>query len=171
MFDSFYKDNSGFKTSIFLMFLVSCMFLVASFFILNIFNAALSENNRLRSEYRSQAEWFQKFDKNGALRLEKEIVRPCKANEVDKVQQRQLEVLSSHGLSIISVRKASSNTPAKTGGVKATVIAVELSGSWSDFRSALNNFEKQESLVVITRLNLRSGSPVACNMEYAIYYK
>ena len=36
---------------------------------------------------------------------------------------------------------------------------------------ALNEFEKQDSLVVITRLNLRSGSPVAGNIEYAIYYK
>ena len=93
------------------------------------------------------------------------------ANEVDKVQQRQLEVLSSHGLRIISVRKASSNSSEKSGGVKSLVMAVDLAGSWNDFRSALNNFEKQDSLVVITRLNLRSGSPVACNIEYAIYYK
>ena len=171
MFDAFSKDNSGFKTSIFLMFLVSCMFLAASFFMLNIFNTSLAENNRLSSEYRLQAEWLKRFDKEGALRLEKEIMRPCKADELDKVQQRQLEVLSSHGIRIMSVRKANSNTPIKAGGVKAIVMAVELSGSWNDFRSALNNFEKQDSLVVITRLNLRSGSPVACNMEYAIYYK
>ena len=171
MFDAFSKDNSGFKTSIFLMFLVSCMLLAASFFVLNIFNTSLAENNRISAEYRSQAEWFKKFDKDGALRLEKEIIRPCKADEVDKVQQRQLEVLSSHGLRIISVRKANSNTSAKVGGVKAIVMAVALSGSWDDFRSAFNNFEKQDSLVVITRFNLRSGSPVACNMEYAIYYK
>lgn len=171
MFDAFSKDNSGFKASIFLMFLVSCMLLAVSFFVFNIFNTALAENNRLSSEYRSQAEWFQKFDKDGALRLDKEIVRPCKADEVDRVQQRQLEVLSSNGLRVVSVRKANSNTPDKAGGIKAMVMAVELSGAWNDFRSALNNFEKQESLVVITRLNLRSGSPVACNMEYAIYYK
>ena len=171
MFDAFSKDDSGFKTSILMMFLVSCIFLVASFYLLNIFNNALAENNRLSAEYQSQAEWFQQFDKDGALRLEKEIIRPCKADEVDKVQQRQLEVLSSHGLRIISVRKANSNTSAKVGGVKAIVMAVALSGSWDDFRSAFNNFEKQDSLVVITRLNLRSGSPVACNMEYAIYYK
>ncbi|MGM9568740.1 MAG: hypothetical protein ACI3XC_01535, partial [Phascolarctobacterium sp.] len=74
MLDAFSKDNSGFKTSIFLMFLVSCMFLVASFFFLNIFNTALAENNRLSAEYHSQAEWLQRFDKEGALRLEKDIV-------------------------------------------------------------------------------------------------
>ena len=171
MFDAFSKDNSGFKTSIFLMFLVSCMFLVASFLFINIFNTALSENNRLSAEYRSQAEWLQRFDKDGALRLDKEIMRPCKAHEVDKVQQRQLEVLSSHGLRIISVRKANNNTSPKSGSVKSLVMAVDLAGSWNDFRAALNSFEKQDSLVVITRLNLRSGSPIACNMEYTIYYK
>lgn len=171
MFDAFSKDDSGFKTSILMMFLVSCIFLVASFYLLNIFNNALAENNRLSAEYQSQAEWFQQFDKDGALRLEKQIMRPCMANEVDKVQQRQLEVLSSHGLRIISVRKVNINTTAKVGGVKAMVTAVELSGTWNDFRSALNNFEKQDSLVVITKLNLRTGSPITCNMEYAIYHK
>lgn len=171
MFDAFSKDKSGFKASIFLMFLVSCVLLVSSFLLLNMFNNGLSENNRLSAEYSSQAEWFQKFDKQGALRLEKEIVRPCKANEVDKVQQRQLDVLASHGVRIISVRKGSGTPAAPVNGVKSQVMVVDCSGSWNTLRAAFNVFEKQDTLVVITRLNLKSGSPVTCNMEYAIYYK
>lgn len=170
MFDAFSKDNSGFKSSIFLMFLVSCVLLVSSFFLLNFFNSTLSQNEKLSAEYKSQAEWFQSFDKDGALRLEKEILRPCKQSEVDMVQQRQLDVLASHGVRIISVRKSQASTAPKAGA-KSLVMAVDFSGNWNSIRAALNNFEKQDSLVVITRLNLKSGAPVSCNMEYAIYYK
>lgn len=170
MFDAFSKDKSGFKSSIFLMFVVSCVLLLGSFFLLNLFNSTLAQNEKLSSEYKAQAEWFQRFDKDGALRLEKEILRPCKQSEVDMVQQRQLDVLASHGVRIISVRKSQAPAASKTGA-KSLVMAVDFSGSWNSIRAALNNFEKQDSLVVITRLNLKSGSPVSCNMEYAIYYK
>lgn len=168
MFDAFSKDKSGFKVSIFLLFLVSCVFLFSSFVVLNLFNTTLAENEKLGAEYRSQAEWFKSFDKDGALRLQRQLVKPCKAAELDSVQQRQLEVLVSHGVRINSVRK-SGNEAAK-GPVKSLKMSVDFSGSWNDVRAALNSFEKQDSLVVITKLNLKSDSTVSCNMDYSIYY-
>ena len=169
MFDAFSKDKSGFKASIFLLFLVSCVFLFSSFIVLNLFNTTLAENEKLGAEYRSQAEWFKSFDKDGALRLQRQLVKPCKANELDSVQQRQLEVLASHGVRINSVRKSGNDASAK-GSAKALKMSVDFSGSWSDVRAALNSFEKQDSLVVITKLNLKSDSTVTCNMDYFIYY-
>lgn len=168
MFDAFSKDKSGFKVSIFLLFLVSCVFLFSSFVVLNLFNTTLAENEKLGAEYRSQAEWFKSFDKDGALRLHRQLVKPCKAAELDSVQQRQLEVLASHGVRINSVRKSGNDTA--KGATKSLKMSVDFSGSWSDVRAALNSFEKQDSLVVITKLNIKNESSVICNMDYSIYY-
>ena len=169
MFDALSKDNSGFKTSIFLLFVVSCIFLFSSFFVLNLFNTTLADNERLGAEYRSQAEWFQSFDKDGALRLQKEMLKPCNASELDSVQQRQLEVLASHGVRISSVRKSGNDAGAK-GASKSLKVSVDFTGSWSDVCAALNSFEKQDSLVVITKLNIKSDNLVSCNMDYSIFY-
>lgn len=171
MFNAFMSDKSGFKNIIVLLILLSFVVLGGAFMMLGRYNAIVAANDKSSANFKSQAAWLQKYDGSAVTEIEKAVLHPCKENEVDRVQKEQLQLLSSKGLTVTSVKKA---TIAKTKDNKSTLKGVKTSvtfeGSWENIVAALNEFEKQKSLVVITDLSLNSKDVISGRLDYVVYY-
>lgn len=166
MLTYFFKDKTTFRRNMLLCITASAFMASCSMFFYNNFVNLSQANNKARATYEAQAEWYRNYDYEAVRDLEKVILKPVKASELEKVQKEQLELFSKHGLNLVSVRKGNVITKSK---LKSAATSVVVEGKWENITALLNEFEKNH-LVVITSLNLSTDKNIVCKMDYSIYY-
>ena len=172
MFEAFSKDKSSFRSIMFLMLLFISFCFVGSMYFYKQYVAQTNENIKLKETYRIHTEWIQKFDYGSAVKLKERLLKPCKATEIERVQQEQLLLLQKHHLTVLSVKNSEVKQDTKLSKgttMKSVKTSIMLEGTWADIIAALNEFEKS-NLVVITKLNLFNDLFIKASIEYAIYY-
>ena len=105
--------------------------------------------------------------------LYKAVLKPVKANQIDKVQQEQLDILRNHNIVVESVRNDNDKTNKKKAKLKSVTTKVTMQGNWDNLTAALNEFERR-NLVVITELDISPDSKtglIEAKMGYNIYYQ
>lgn len=165
----FLEDKSGFKSKIFIVILIAFVSFLGSFILNTAYFDKVTQNNNLEAQYSSQSHWLQKFDFKDASALYAALLKPCKAADLDKIQNEQLGILQKNNLKILSVK----NEPAKK--VKGKVLSsqkstVVVSGSWADLQQAIAEFEKV-NLVIIVDANITTDKEgLKAKLEYQTYY-
>lgn len=166
MLSYFFKDKTTFRRNMLFCIIASAFMTSCSMYFYNSFVNLNQANRKAQATYEAQAEWFRNYDYAAVNDLEKIILKPVKASELEGVQKEQLELFGKHGLNLVSVRKGNVITKGKLKSVATSVI---FEGNWEKITSLLNEFEKNH-LVVITSLNLSTDKNIICKMDYSIYY-
>lgn len=171
MFNAFMSDKSSFKNIMILLVLFGMVLLCGAFMMLGKYNDIVITNNKAAAEFKSQANWLHRYDADAVAKINKVVLQPCKESEIDRVQKEQLQLLSSKGVVVTSVKKAPLiKSKAKTA-LKGVKSSLTFRGKWDNIVAALNAFEKQKDLVVITDLVMNAKDDIEGHLDYVIYYK
>lgn len=173
MWNAFNADNSGFKQKIYIYILITLL-AIGIAYVLNFMRATqAAENNKLAATYTAQSTWLNQIDYDEMDALYKAVLKPVKANQIDKVQQEQLDILRNHNIVVESVRNDNDKTNKKKAKLKSVTTKVTMQGNWDNLTAALNEFEKR-NLVVITELDIspdKKTGLIEAKMGYNIYYQ
>ena len=173
MWDAFSADTSGFKRKIYIYILITIMALAAAYGFNMMRSMKAAENIKLAATYTAQSDWLNQIDYDEMDALYKAVLKPVKANQIDKVQQEQLDILRNHNIVVESVRNDNDKTNKKKAKLKSVTTKVSMQGNWDNLTAALNEFEKR-NLVVITELDISPDSKtglIEAKMGYNIYYQ
>lgn len=176
MLTAFGEDKTSFRTRIMVLVAISAALLVSIFVMHQMYIGKLADNYKLAATYESQSDWLSRFDYREAALLEKEVLKPCKKEDVENIKQEQLNILRSHGLTLVSVRSGGAVADKKLN-LNAVKTNVTVTGSWDNITAALNKFETRH-LVVITSCEISpvvdeggaTGSNLAAKIEFATYH-
>lgn len=175
MWKAFSEDTSDFKKKIAIYFLLSVLSVAAIFFLNGMRVAKVAENYKNEATFKAQSEWLRNFDFKEVAALQKAILKPVKAADVDKVQKEQLQILQNHGLVIAAVKnnEIKDKTKPQKSNIKSVESVVTVTGSWDNISAALNEFE-HKNLVVITDLSINPANKdtdiLTARLSYATYF-
>ncbi len=173
MWNAFNADNSGFKQKIYIYILITLL-AIGMAYVLNFMRATqAAENNKLAATYTAQSTWLNQIDYEEMDALYKAVLKPVKANQIEKVQSEQLEILRRHNLTVESVRNNNDKSNKKKAKIKSVSTEISMQGNWDNLIAALNEFETH-NLVVITELDIspdKKTGLIEAKMGYNIYYQ
>ena len=130
MWEAFNADTSGFKKKIYIYILITILALAAVYGFNLMRSMKAAENIKLAATYTAQSDWLNKIDYDEMDALYKAVLKPVKANQIDKVQQEQLDILRNHNLVVESVRNDNDKTNKKKAKLKSVSTKVTMQGNW-----------------------------------------
>lgn len=152
MFEAFNKDKSKFKFYFLIKVVLGLVFCVGAVFLSFMYIDAHTDNNNKRATYASEREWINSFDYRKALRIQKEIVSPCKQTEVMNIVRAHTDLFKANDVFIKDIVNSDFKSGQSSGkgksALKYITTTVSIDGSWEGIRNSLNLFEKDDFVVV-----------------------